>query len=83
MDDGPQGMCDDSPGDGEKELTMDQTMQVPGVFHAINNLDARMLAQLPLWEKHHARTNSAAHFFHFRHTRDCYTETCLVGDRIT
>ena len=70
------------PADGEAVLTMENTMQLPGSFHVLNNLDARMLDALNLYQKHKAKINSAAHFFHFRYLKECYTETCLTGDRV-
>ena len=64
-------------------IDMKATLQLPGSFHSINNMDMRTLNSLPLYEKHKPGINSAAHTFHFRHCRECYTETCLVDDRIT
>ena len=70
------------PQDGEEFVSMDQCLKIPGVFHAMNNMQKRTLRQLSLWEKHERRIDSCAYYFHHRHCKDTFTETCLVGDKL-
>ena len=58
------------PQDGEDVLSMGECLKVPGVFHAMNNMQKRMLAQLSLWDKHERRIDSCAYYFHHRHCKE-------------
>ena len=74
------GFEQDMPGiEPDRRISLKHALQVPGCFHMIENLQARLLQALPSWQEESALIGSVGHVFHFSHIRDRYAHTCLVG----
>lgn len=64
------------------QLSMRAILHIPGGFHIVENVVARLLDMLPSWaEAIKPGLEAVCFVFHSRFSRERFVEQCLVGDR--
>ena len=79
-DSGRDQLADDSSANATPVLFTDRSFDIPGPFHLIENVQKRLLLNLPDYAANKPGMDSSSVFFHHAYTRDAWKEKYLVNN---